>query len=445
MSLVVAQSLIWTSLDTWIVITGVLSATACAVVGSFLVLRRMSMMGDAISHAVLPGLAVSFLLTGSRDSVTMFVGAAVVGVLTALFTESLHRIGRVEQGAAMGVVFTVLFALGLILIVRAADAVDLDPGCVLYGSIELVPLDTRIVLGLEVPRAVLSLSIVLLIDLVFVVVFYKELKITAFDPALATTLGISARLMHYALMTLVAVTTVAAFESVGSILVIAMLIVPAAAARLLTDRLDVTLVLAIVLAAASAAIGHLGAITVPVWFGYPDTSTAGMMAVVVGLFLFVAVLAGPRYGLISSALRRYRLALRIAAEDVLGLLYRLEEAKLRIDAGAVRAVLDDLLEIGPLTRRAAFARLQREGKLIHRDERWLLTDAGRSDARQLVRSHRLWEAFLARHWNVPADHLHAPADRIEHFLPASAGQDIARELDDVEHDPHGRDIPHRRD
>src|SRR5688572_31547560 len=203
-------------LDGWIVAAGILCAMSCALLGNFLVLRRMSMMGDAISHAVLPGLAIAFLVTHSRESLPMFIGAAIVGVLTALFTQWINRFGRVEESASMGVVFTSLFAIGLILIVRAADHVDLDPGCVLYGEIVTVPFDNRVnVLGLGVPHVVVRLSVILAINLFVVVVFYKELKISSFDPELATTLGINATVMHYLLMTLVAVTTVSAFESVG--------------------------------------------------------------------------------------------------------------------------------------------------------------------------------------------------------------------------------------
>ena len=167
---------VWTELDTWIVVTGVLSAVSCALLGNFMILRRLSMMGDAISHAVLPGLAIAFILTGSRDSWIMFIGAAIVGVLTAVFTQSIHTLGKVEESASMGVVFTTFFAIGLVLLVRAADSVDLDPGCVLYGAIEMVPLDTRNIMGLEIPRATFSLSIILLVNGLFVILLFKEPK-----------------------------------------------------------------------------------------------------------------------------------------------------------------------------------------------------------------------------------------------------------------------------
>jgi manganese/zinc/iron transport system permease protein len=288
--------------DFWIVFVGALCAMACALLGNFLVLRQMSMMGDAISHAVLPGLAAAFLITESRASFVMFAGAAIVGILTALFVQWVHNFGRVDRGAAMGVVFTTLFAIGLIMIVRAAENVDLDPGCVLYGAIELTPLATVTLFNTEVPQAAVVLSGVLLLNGLFVLVFYKELKISSFDPALATTLGINATLMHYLLMILVAVTTVASFESIGSIIVIAMLIVPAATGHLLTDKLGAMIVVSLLVGAASAALGHYSAITVPEWFGFTDTTSAGMMAVAAGAIFSLALIFAPRHGLLSKLL-----------------------------------------------------------------------------------------------------------------------------------------------
>lgn len=288
--------MMWYPLDTWIVVIGALCAVACALPGCYLLLRQMSMMGDAISHAVLPGLAMAFLLTGSRASVPMFIGAAVVGVMTAVFTQWVSRMGKVESGASMGIVFTTLFALGLILIARGAERVDLDPGCVLYGAIELAPLDIAVELAvgthqLAVPRAAGVLAAVLVLNVVVIVLFFKEFKISSFDPALASALGFNAGLMHYLLMVLVAITTVAAFEVVGSILVIAMLIVPPAAAYLLTRRLWQMLLLSAVVGIVSAVAGHAGAIVLPPLIGFSGTSTAGMMAVAAGLQFLLAWVA----------------------------------------------------------------------------------------------------------------------------------------------------------
>ncbi len=432
----------WFPLDTWIVVVGAMCAASCALLGTFLVLRKMSMMGDAISHAVLPGLAIAFLITGSRESMTMLLGAAVVGVLTAAFTQWIHSAGDVDEGASMGVVFTVLFAIGLIVMRRAADHVDLDPGCVLYGAIETVPLDTVALLGLKVPRAALVIGAALLLDLLFVVLFYKELKISTFDPALATTLGINSRLMHYLLMTLVAVTTVAAFEAVGSILVIAMLIVPAAAAHLLTDRLSWMLVLSVAIGVLSAPLGHVGAIAAPGWLGFGDMSTisSGMMAVAAGAMFVVALLLGPRHGIIVKALHRAALSARIVREDALGLLFRLEEAG---GDGRTRAAQLQAATAGaaPLLGRFALRRLRRQGKIARRGDHYLLTDDGRREARELVRSHRLWESYLDRHLSLPPDHLHEPAHRLEHVTGPALQTRLAAGAGEPTRDPHGSPIP----
>lgn len=430
------------ALDGWIVLAGTLCAVASALLGNYLVLRRMSMMGDAISHAVLPGLAAAFFVTSSRASWPMFVGAAIVGVLTAVFTEWVRSYGKVDEGASMGVVFTALFALGLIMIVQAADHVDLDPGCVLYGAIEMTPLDTVTVWGREVPRVVVTLSAVLLVNLLFTILFYKELKLSAFDPALATTLGVNARLMHYLLMTLVAITAVASFESVGNILVVAMLIVPAAAAHMLTDRLSIMIVLSVILAALSAVLGHIGAMVVPTWVGFETTNTAGMMAVATGGLFTLAMLFAPRHGVVSKIIHRGRLTLRIITEDILGLLYRADE----VTAGAAltaEALQHSLLAGAIPTRAALFAllwtrRIEREATGYH------LTQRGREEASLLLRSHRLWEHYLVSKAEVRQEDTHRAAERLEHVT----SQSMRRELDAMgaspDFDPHGRPIPREK-
>jgi manganese/zinc/iron transport system permease protein len=281
----------WSWIDAQIILVGALVGAACALPGALLMLRRMSMMGDALSHAVLPGLAIAFIVTGSRDSLTMLAGAAAIGLLTAVLIETLHRHGQVDSGAAMGVVFTVLFAIGLVLMRFGANAVDLDPNCVLYGAIEYTPLHTVPVFGFPIPRAAILAATALAINALCILLLYKEFKISAFDPALATAVGISARRMHYLLMAMTALTSVAAFESVGSILVIAMLVVPAATASLLTHRFGFLLIQSVVLAVISAALGHFLAVAGPGWFGARDvdTSTAGMTAVATGLLFLGAV------------------------------------------------------------------------------------------------------------------------------------------------------------
>lgn len=285
---------------------GLLASVACALIGSFLVLRKMSLMGDAISHAVLPGIVIAFLLADSLSTWPMFLGAAAIGVVTAALTELIHRMGRVESGASMGVVFTVLFALGVLLLERTGGrSIHLDADCVLYGAMENVlwtsaprtwsDLFTRAAWS-EFPRQITTLLIALAIDIAFIVLLFKELRIAAFDPGLAKAQGVNPSVMHYFLMTLVAITTVASFEAVGSILVVAMLIVPGMCARLLSDRLAVMLSLSALLAAIAAGAGYAVSARL-------NVNAAGMIGVTLGVMLAFIGLFAPRYGWIAQRRR----------------------------------------------------------------------------------------------------------------------------------------------
>jgi manganese/zinc/iron transport system permease protein len=230
----------------------------------------------------------------------MLLGAGAVGVLTVFLTDVLNRHGRLQTDASIGVTFTWLFALGVILINRYAAHVDLDLDCVLYGEIIFAPFDTWRLNGVDLgPRSAWVLGGVTLANLAFVILFYRQLKICTFDPALAASLGIKVLVWHYALMSCVSVTAVSAFESVGAILVVAMLIAPANAAYLLTDRLSVMLVLACGIGVLSAAGGY----ALATWL---DGAVAGAMAVVAGGCFALAALFSPSHGVLVTAWRRTR-------------------------------------------------------------------------------------------------------------------------------------------
>lgn len=429
----------WSIADTWIVVAGILCAVAASLPGNFLVLRRMSLLGDAISHAILPGLAVAFLISESRSSVPMFVGAVIVGVLTALFTEWIRDFGEVDEGASMGVVFTTLFALGLTMIVRAADSVDLDPGCVLYGAIELTWLDTIRVGSFELPRVVLTLGIVTVLNAVFVIAFFKELRLSAFDPALATSLGFNARWMHYLLMIDVAITAVACFETAGNILVVAMFVVPPATAFLLTQRLSSMIVVSVVIAILSAIMGHVSALVVPHWFGFRSTSTSGMMALMAGLIFLLASLFAPRNGVLARIVRRQKLSLRILSEDLIALLYRLDEK--HAGCSTTLEQLRSKLFSGALSSWLLMRRHVYKGRVTRTMSGFQLTEQGRRLGAELVRSHRLWEQYLVTEGGVSVDRIHGQAEKLEHFTGRDLRDRLQQETSAPSIDPHGRPIP----
>lgn len=283
----------------WIILTGALVAISCGLLGVFLVLRKMAMVGDAISHAVLPGIVIAYLLAESRDVLPMLIGAAAIGVLTTFIIEFLYQKARLQVDAAIGITFTWLFAIGIILISVYAGQVDLDQDCVLYGEIAYIPLDLWITEGGRVmgPRPVWILSAALLLVVLLVTIGYRGLRITTFNPEYASAIGISTVFWHYLLMSAVSVTTVVSFESVGAILVVAFLIVPPATAYLLTERLSMMLWLTVLLGILTSVGGYFLA----VWL---DGSIAGAMAVTSGVFLLLAVLFSPATGVLTRRWRR---------------------------------------------------------------------------------------------------------------------------------------------
>lgn len=283
----------------WILLTASLVGISCGIVGVFLILRRMAMMSDAISHTVILGIVVAYLMTHSLSGIHMFIGAAFAGVLTAFLVQLLHSKG-VQHEASIGVVFTILFALGVILIATKVGNAHLDVQHALMGEISFIPWNTvQIPLLGKIPVATLTLIIVLVLIIFIIGLFYKEWKITTFDPALAASIGIPVLGLHYLFMTLISVTTVAAFDAVGAIMVVAMLIAPATSAYLWTDSLFKMIVLSAIFGTISSVAGYYFA----VWI---DTSISGSMAFATGIVFFLSFIFSPRHGLVSNWIRPLR-------------------------------------------------------------------------------------------------------------------------------------------
>ncbi len=266
-----------------IILTGSIIAVSCGLLGSFLILRKMAMVSDAISHAVLPGIVIAFLLSGDANPVWMLLGAGLLGVITTFLIEFFHQKGGIQTDASIGVTFTWLFALGVIMLSYYAGNAHIDQDCVLYGEIAYVPLDTIILpngvnLG---PKALLVMSVILLLILAFIYLNYKELTITTFDPSFSNAVGISSQVWHYLIMCLVSLTTVASFESVGAILVVALLIVPPATAYLISTHLKKMLILSALFGISVSVLGYYLAAAI-------DGSIAGAMATIAG-FQFAIV------------------------------------------------------------------------------------------------------------------------------------------------------------
>jgi manganese/zinc/iron transport system permease protein len=269
--------------DFWIILTAGLVSTCSALLGVFLILRKMSMLGDAISHAVLPGLVIAYFISGDNTGLPMLMGAAVTGILVTLFIELLHKKMKLQQDAAIGLSFTFLFSVGVILINVLGRNLHIDQECVLYGEIAYVPLELSDWFGMDIPRQVWILTGALLLVAALIGIGFKGFTTTTFDPEYAAATGIAVSAWHYALMGGVSLNTVVAFESVGAILVIAFLIGPPAIAFLLTSNLKKMMVLSVLIGLIACFAGYY-------WAKAIDSSIAGCISVVIGgIFTIVLV------------------------------------------------------------------------------------------------------------------------------------------------------------
>lgn len=274
-----------------------LVAVACAIPGTFLVLRKMAMISDAISHSILPGIVVGFFITHDLNSPLLIILAALTGIITVVLVEYIQKTGLVKEDTAIGLVFPALFSIGVIMIAKNANDVHLDIDAVLLGELAFAPFDRLIIAGTDVgPKALWIIGVILIVTLIFLLAFFKELKVSTFDKGLSTSLGFSPAIIHYGLMSVSSVTTVGAFDAVGAILVVALMITPAAAAYLLTKNLKKMLVLSVIFGIFSALFGYW----VAHWL---DASIAGSITTILGLLFLVVYLFAPNKGIIAVLYR----------------------------------------------------------------------------------------------------------------------------------------------
>ena len=421
----------------WTVILGTLVAIACGLIGCYLIVQRLSLIGDAISHTVFLGIVVAFLITGQLSGLAMFLGAALTGVLTTAAIAFLHRTSRVKEDAAVGIVFTTLFALGVVLLTLYARNTHLDAQHAIFGNIEFA-LNEKIALGgngFEVPVAVLQMAAAVIILIALITLFYKELLAVAFDREWAAAVGLRPRLFYYGLMTVLSLIVVGSFTFVGAVLVVAMLVIPAATAYLLTDRLPRMFVLSGVCGAISSLVGFQAAF----WL---EVSTGGaIVCSLCGLF-GLAFLFGPHRGLVSVAVRRARVRWRTAAENVLRQLLKLEGSQPAAGVPASGIAAD--LQISSTRLGLLLAQLRRRGLLERAGEdrqAVRLTPSGTAAAQRLDRAHRLWETYLVNRVGLASDHVHPTAEELEHLFDERQLERLDDALGHPDVDPHGTPIP----
>jgi ABC-type Mn2+/Zn2+ transport system permease subunit/Mn-dependent DtxR family transcriptional regulator len=407
----------------------VLLGLTCGVLGSFIVVRRLALMGDTLSHAVLPGVVLGFLWNMTKDPVAIFVGATLAGLLGTATVTAITHTTRLKEDTALGMVLAGFFAIGACLLTMTQN---LSVGTLsgirdfLFGQAAAIgPEDLRL------------MAVIATLVVVTLLLFYKELLVSSFDPAFARLTGIPVRLAHHGLMLLLAFAVVISLQAVGVVLVSAMLIIPAATAYLLTERMSRMLVIAAFLGAfagiAGAFLSFLG----------PNLPTGPFMVLASGSLFFAAFLLSPRHGVAVRGWRHMARRQRIERENTLKAIYHIIEGRgFSAEGVSVRELAEQRRETLEETRRKATA-LRRNGLATLADDSNFvyLTPQGWNRAGAIVRNHRLWELYLTNAVEIAPDHVHEDAERIEHVLGEETVRNLERRLGHATTDPHGKRIP----
>lgn len=391
----------------------------CGALGAFIVLRNMSLIGDALSHAILPGVVVAFVFLG-YNTLGFFFGSVAAGLLSAVIITWIQQNVNTKNDAAIGIVFTAMFSIGVIGISSISrTGVHLDLKDFLFGN----------VLGVSNEDLMMT-GVVMVMVIVSIILLYRYLFASTFQPTIASTMGIPVKLMHYYLMLLLSFSVVAAMQTVGVILVVAMLITPASTALLLTDRLPKVLI-------AASIIGFLSSVSGLILSILYEMPPGPAIAVTATTFYLLVAFLSPVNGIIAKSVRRKQQQQKIMHEDILKEIFKVSFSsktdihtlgeKLSISRGKLNNLLQSLIN----------------QKVIHKNNEgsFVLTEVGRSQANKLIRAHRLWESYLVNEIGMNASQIHNEAERYEHWLTSAEVDEVDKKLGYPALDPHGAPIP----
>ncbi len=435
-----------------VVWAAVLLGVTCGLLGCFIVLRRQSLLGDAIGHSVLPGVCLGYLVAGSKSTPALLIGALAAGLLATALIGLLQRTTNLKAGECIGAVFTGFYALGIVLLKYIQN---LGGGESFLARAGLAAPVTGGQAGLEkflfgqivgISRAdVMLMAVVTLVVIAVVVALWRTLAVSTFDEGFAFSIGLPVRSIHYLLTALVTIAIVISIQAVGVVLVAAMLVTPAATAYLLTDRLHRMAVLSCAFGAAAGVLGAFFSL-----FG-DDLPTGAFMVLGASTLFAGAFLLSPRHGLLPRLARVARRRRTTQGENLLRTLYKLIEGRASGTSAAAAAVVDRRFGVDDVAaaRQESPAQVRRLWH-VARARGWvdpaspdpmILTDAGLAEAKRVVRNHRLWELFLTQEAKLASDHVHADAEHIEHVLPPEVLARLEQMLENPTADPHGRPIP----
>ena len=409
-----------------------LFGAVCGLTGSFIVVRRMALFGDAISHAVLPGVAIGFMWGMEKDPLAILIGATLAGLLGSVLVQAIVRTSRIKQDAALGIVLASFFALGLCLIrmVQNNEGASRITGLKTYLFGDVAVID----------RAdLITMAVIVILTFVLFYYLYRPLLVISFDRQFAYSIGISVRLLDAVFQMFLAVAIVVSLQAVGVVLVSAMLIIPAATAYLLVDRMNKMIVFAMTLGVMSATLG--------VFFSFLGSNlpTGPFMVISSSLLFLMAYLFSPKNGRITKWFRYMKQKSKVRNENTLKLIYHYLEKNSEARTG-IQIEISELVKLKKVSTKSMLSdlnKLQKSGSVNIENKTVSLTEMGMDLAISVVRNHRLWELYLTNEADYAADHVHDDAEKVEHLLSEEKVRELELFLDYPTVDPHGKPIPER--
>lgn len=411
-----------------VTIGAMLLTASSAVVGSFTFLKKKALVGDAVAHSVLPGICLAFIISGNKDPLVLITGAFITGWISLVVIDTITTKTKIKEDTAIALILSVFFGVGILLLTNiqhSGNAAQTGLDSFLFGKAAAL-----------VGRDLLIFSGVAIILLVTIALFYKELKIIAFDSQFASVLGLPVKFLNLLLTSLTVLAVVTGIQAVGVVLMAAMLITPAAAARFWTNKvLNMT-----VLAAAMGALSGLAGAYVS--YTAPNMPTGPWIVIIISIIALLSFFFAPERGIISRTLQQQALKKQIMDENLLKEIYHIGEKTSNLIPGRTVKELQRERYFPRKPLQASLRRLQRRGYVHKTGNRWNFTEAGLNKGRRLVRLHRLWELYLSKYLKIAPDHVHEDAETIEHVITPELERELEMMLKFPAEDPHRKEIPY---
>lgn len=408
----------------------VLLGITAAIVGCFTFLRKRALVGDAVAHSILPGVALAFMLTGTKNPFVLLAGALVTGWLSLLFIDAITRNSKIKPDTAIGGVLSVFFGLGILLLTAIQHS----------GNASQAGLD-KFLFGKAASMTqgdIMSFGSIALVLLIIVALFYKAFLVTSFNPEFGKSVGLPVRFYEFLMATITVLAVAVGIQAVGVVLMAALLITPASAARFWTEKLRTMILLASIFGAFSGIFGSFISYTAP------SMPTGPWIVISLSTVALISIFFAPNRGILQRILRQARNRKKILQENILKAFYHLGESAGGFQQPHTFAELLTLREFMPGKLKSGLTQLRRKGLLEYDHEHWALTDEGLEEGKRVVKLHRLWEMYLNQRMRIEADHVHHDAEAIEHIITPELEALLEKELGYPERDPHESDIPYRK-